>query len=86
MAKTKVEEESHRVNSGILDLVEDGHNGLLVSPGGVDELSLAIENLLVDDKMRTAMGRRGRVMAQNYSIEEMVKKTEALYVSVCKQA
>jgi len=67
---------------GILDLVKHGQNGLLVEPGDVSALSLAIRRLLVDKKLRDEMGKQGRIMAQNYSVEKMVRKIDALYSSL----
>ena len=67
---------------GIPDLVEDGENGILVKPRDVNGLSFAIRKLLADRQMRDEMGRRGRTMAQNFSVEKMVEKIDALYSSL----
>jgi len=67
---------------GIPDLVKDGQNGFLVDPGDVNGLSSAIRRLLVDKKMRDEMGRRGRTIARNFSVEEMAQKIDALYASL----
>lgn len=69
---------------GIPDLVRDGQNGLLVSPGDSDGLCVAMKKLLDDKKMRNEMGRRGRAMAQNFGVEKMVEKLDALYCSLCQ--
>jgi len=70
---------------GILDLVKDGKNGLLVEPGDVDGLYFAIKKLLTDRKMRHNMGQRGKVMAKEFSMETMIEKIEVLYVSLLNQ-
>jgi glycosyltransferase involved in cell wall biosynthesis len=67
---------------GIPDLVKHGQNGLLVEPGDVTGLSLAIRKLLIDKKMRDEMGMKGRTMAQNFGVEKMVEKIDALYSSL----
>ena len=67
---------------GIPDLVRDGQNGLLVGPGDINGLSLAIRKLLIDRKMRDEMGRRGRTMALDFGVEKMVEKIDALYSSL----
>ena len=67
---------------GILDLVKHGHNGFLVTPGDVVGLSLAIEELVRDERLRNEMGRRGSTMAQNYSVEKMLREIDALYSSL----
>ncbi len=64
---------------GIPDLIKDGQNGFLVEPGDVDGLHLAIEKLLDHKKIRDDMGRQGRAMAQDYSVEKMVEKLDTLY-------
>ncbi|MCP4681810.1 MAG: glycosyltransferase family 4 protein [Desulfobacterales bacterium] len=66
---------------GILDLVEHGRNGLLVEPGDVNGLSSAIKELLTDKEMRKEMGKTGRAMASDFSMEKMLEKIDALYSS-----
>ena len=70
---------------GIPDLVKDGHNGFLVKPGDVSDLSFAIKKLLDDKKMREEMGKKGRAMAKDYSVEKMVDKIDALYTSLYQE-
>ena len=67
---------------GIPDLVKDGQNGFLVKPGDANDLSFAIEKLLDDKKMREEMGKKGRAMAKDYSVEKMVDKIDALYAAL----
>jgi len=69
---------------GIIDLVKNTKNGLLVEPGDVNGLSLAIRELLMDKKMRVEMGQRGRTMAHDFSVENMVEKIDALYSQLFK--
>ncbi len=70
---------------GIVDLIKDGENGLLIEPGDVDGLYLAIERLLNDTKMRYDMGQRGKVIARGFSLERMLEKIEVLYSSLIHQ-
>ncbi|MEE8300727.1 MAG: glycosyltransferase family 4 protein [Desulfatiglandales bacterium] len=70
---------------GIPDLVEHKKNGFLVGPGDVNGTSLAIKRLLIDREMRDEMGRMGRAMAQNFTVEGMVKKIDALYSSLYQE-
>ena len=67
---------------GILDLVKEGQNGCLFESGDEKELSLAIKKLLEDKKMRDEMGKRGREMAQGFSVEKMTEKIDVLYESL----
>lgn len=46
--------------AGIPELVEDGINGRLVSPGDVEGLTAALDGLLIDPALRLALGAKGR--------------------------
>ena len=70
---------------GIPDLVKDGQNGFLVKPSDVSDLSFAIKKLLDDKKMREEMGKKGRALAKDYSVEKMVDKIDALYTSLYQE-
>ena len=67
---------------GILDLIKDGQNGFLAEPGGEKSLAIAIKKLLKDKKMRDEMGKRGREIAQGFSVEKMIEKIDVLYESL----
>lgn len=69
---------------GILDLVKNQENGLLVEPGDVNGLSFAITRLLTDSKIRDKMGQKGRTMSHDFSVENMVVKIDALYFQLSK--
>jgi phosphatidyl-myo-inositol dimannoside synthase len=44
---------------GVMDLIEDGDNGLLVPGGDVEKLAAALGILLRDESLRSKMGERG---------------------------
>jgi len=46
--------------SGIPELVADGQNGLLVTPGRDDELAAALARLANDGDLRERLGSAGR--------------------------
>jgi glycosyltransferase involved in cell wall biosynthesis len=48
---------------GIVDVIEEGRSGLLVTPGAVEELVAALRALSGDGERRRAMGRRARELA-----------------------
>jgi glycosyltransferase involved in cell wall biosynthesis len=48
---------------GIVDVVEEGGSGLLVTPGRADQLGAALESLTRDARERARMGERARVVA-----------------------
>jgi len=46
--------------SGIPELVEDGRDGLLVTPGRADELAAALERLALDPELQACLSQEGR--------------------------
>jgi glycosyltransferase involved in cell wall biosynthesis len=46
-------------SGGATDVIEDGVNGLLVPPNDEERLAQALDRLLCDDTLRSALGRRG---------------------------
>ncbi len=66
---------------GIPEAVLDGVNGFLVQPGDADALAFAIRKMLENRIMAESMGEAGRRrVLEMFSLEEMVKKTERLYL------
>ena len=51
----------------VADLVQDGWNGCVVSPGNVEELALAMTTLASDENLRSTMGERSRQRIAAYS-------------------
>jgi glycosyltransferase involved in cell wall biosynthesis len=49
---------------GVPELIEDGANGLLVTPGREGELAAALRRLAEDPRMRARMGEAGRVTVE----------------------
>ncbi len=65
---------------GIPEIVKDGENGLLVTPGDVPALQNALKTLIKDPKKRTAMGERGHEIATSeFSVENMVDANLKIY-------
>jgi glycosyltransferase involved in cell wall biosynthesis len=65
---------------GIPDLVKDGVNGVLVTPGNVDELAGALEKMLIDKGLAQKMGREGRKrIKEQFSSEIMARSIERVY-------
>ena len=65
---------------GTPEVVVDGVTGLLVPPRNSEALAQAIAQLLADPELRRRMGQAGRErVEQLFSVEQMVRKTEALY-------
>ena len=68
---------------GIPDAVEDGVEGLLVSPGDVDALCAAIEKLLLSSQLRQQMGEAAvRKVRDQFASNRVVPKIDTLYVEL----
>jgi glycosyltransferase involved in cell wall biosynthesis len=68
---------------GIVDVVEEGRNGLLVPPGDPRALAGAIRRLAEDPAGAVEMGVRGReLVRQRFSWEVIVERLAALYARV----
>lgn len=66
---------------GITEVIDrPGENGILVSPGAVDQLVPAAASLLADAAARRRMGEAARRrVEEEYTIELMVERTLAIY-------
>ena len=49
---------------GLSDLFEDGKDGILVTPGCVEELVSAVSQLIIDDNLRDALGYYSRLKVE----------------------
>lgn len=66
--------------NGCPEIVEHGVTGYLVSGNDVNSWAKALIELLGDPPRSRAMGQRGRQrLAENFSLERMIKHTEGLY-------
>jgi len=64
----------------VADVIEDGKSGLLVTPGSVSELSQALQRILSDPVLATAMGRHGqRAVIERFNWPQVVARVEAAY-------
>ncbi|MEW6075068.1 MAG: glycosyltransferase family 4 protein [Candidatus Omnitrophota bacterium] len=65
---------------GIKDLIQDGHNGLLVEPANPGKLAEAICGLLQDEGSRRRMGANAcDFIRQRFSVQKMIDQTEGVY-------
>lgn len=65
---------------GLLDVVVDGLNGLLVQPGNAEALADGIERLCLDDELRLSIGNRAKSdYESNYSFETWLKSYISFY-------
>lgn len=65
---------------GTPEAVTDGEQGLLVAPGDAQALASAISRVLSDPLLAMRLGNNGRRrVAEEFSFEAVVRRTEALY-------
>jgi len=65
---------------GIPEVIEDGENGFLVSPGNSGQLAEALKKLIDDREMRKDMGYRGRKrFEEKFTLQRMIRQIEELY-------
>jgi len=65
---------------GIPELVKDGINGFLTTPGDAKGLAESIKKLLNDKKLAISMGKEGRKrVTDKFSAETMVKSINKVY-------
>ena len=54
---------------GIPEVITSGHNGLLIEPGNVPDLTSALEYLISDEEARVRMGHiTGRLLVPNSTL------------------
>jgi len=69
---------------GIPEAMSPGKNGLIVEYNDIDNLSRSIATLLEDQKMCREMGLAGRLWAQNFSWDSILKELEQEYNSIIR--
>ena len=68
--------------SGLKDAIIENETGLLVEPENSDALAGAMNNLLGDEKLRSALGSKGKKWAQNFQWNEIAAKQEKFYSEI----
>jgi len=67
---------------GLVEVVEDGKTGLLVSERSPLELQSALESLLADPLLRKKLSKRARLRCSLYSLERIAEIYEAAFRNV----
>lgn len=66
---------------GVPEIIESGFSGLLVPANSGTTLAVAIEKMLSENKMLKEMGENlHKKVSTSFSLEEMVEKTESIYL------
>jgi glycosyltransferase involved in cell wall biosynthesis len=69
------------------EVIQDGHNGLLVEAGDVNKFAESILTLLNDPAKRVRLSRNARQQAiEKYSWEEYTRRLEEIYLDVLGKA
>ena len=67
---------------GISEIIIDGENGFLFTPGSIQELTKTLEKIMSDKKLAVSMGETGKHIAENkFSLEKYFKG----YNEICNQ-
>lgn len=67
---------------GIEEIVDDGVNGLLISPGDVDGMAGTILKLWAQPDLRASLGSAGLLKARTFDVEFHVHQMQAVYDAV----
>jgi len=70
---------------GIPELVEDGRNGILISPRDHRALAEAIIELLSDRELSLKISERNTKKAKRYSWKSIAARVEGVYKDLCQQ-
>ena len=75
-----------QTNAGIPEVVEHERNGLIVQPGDVDALLLAIRRLLDEHELRERLGRQAvATVRERFDIYTTTGRLKALYRELARQ-
>ena len=72
-------------DTGPRDLIRHEVDGLLVPPGDVQALALALGRLMQDDALRAQMAVRATEVRIRYSMQRVLALWDKLFADVCKQ-
>ena len=67
---------------GIVDMIADGENGLLIPPGDEGRLSAAMDRLLKDAGLRTRLAAAAQERVRSFTASSVVERLEAVYARV----
>lgn len=67
---------------GIPEVVTNTQNGLLVTPGDIQQLSEAMQSLIKDEKLRLSLGRAARISVAPLDVKDYFGSLSSIYHSV----
>lgn len=67
---------------GVIDIIENNKNGIIVEKGNYLQMSDEIKKLIYDENKRSELGRQARNDAKKYDIRIVAKQYEQLYLKI----
>ncbi|MFB9838564.1 glycosyltransferase [Actinoallomurus acaciae] len=71
---------------GVRELLTDGRDGLVVTPGNVPEFAAALERLMGDRRLREALGDAARASVRRYAPDAILDRWERTFTLVDDRA
>ncbi|MEA5601264.1 glycosyltransferase family 4 protein [Nostoc sp. UHCC 0252] len=66
---------------GIPEVVTQDHNGLLINPGEIQQLSEAMQSLIADKNLRMLLGNNARIRVKDLDINNYLASLKYIYTS-----
>lgn len=66
-------------SGGALEILREGRNGMLVTPGDAEAMADAILSLLRNDHLRTSLIQSGKVRAQDFGLDRHIGKMVEIF-------
>ncbi|HAJ64536.1 MAG TPA: glycosyltransferase family 1 protein [Cyanobacteria bacterium UBA8543] len=67
---------------GIPEVITHNQNGLLVTPGNIQDLSEAMQSLIKDEQMRLSLGNKARISVKHLDVRDYFGSLKNIYNSV----
>jgi glycosyltransferase involved in cell wall biosynthesis len=68
---------------GIPELISTAKNGLLVTPGKIEQLSAAMQLLIEDESLRTLLGNAGRESVRPFEVNKYCGRLACIFKDCC---
>lgn len=72
-------------NSGPREIISDGIDGILVEDQNLNEMKIALSNLIENKSLREKLAKNGLVKADQFSLDKILDKWESVFKEVIKK-